>query len=97
MKGDLVGLVPELVGMLKKLERKLNGELELNVTSGFRPGDRLAHGRGRAVDVAIVGGYQRRIVVAAALAVGFPRIGIYRGHVHLDVDLELPQPVIWSG
>lgn len=73
------------------------------VTSNFRDGDPLAHGRGNAVDVAdnaagknISSGF-RIAVVRAALEIGFVRIGIYDRHVHIDVDRTLPQNVMWIG
>ena len=96
-EGNLLGLKSELVDKLLELEEVLRGEIPVIVTSGFRAGDPLAHGKGLAVDLSTVGGYARHSMVSAALAVGFPRIGVYEKHVHLDVDTSLPFPVIWSG
>lgn len=55
-----------------------------------------AHVRGRAVDVACTGSKQRYIILAAALQVGFKRIGIGKRFIHLDIDTEeLVSPCVW--
>jgi hypothetical protein len=73
------------------------------VTSSYRTGDDLSHGRGFAVDVSDnaagrnVSSRWRIAVVRAALTIGFSRIGIYDRHIHLDCDPSLPQEVLWVG
>lgn len=56
-----------------------------------------AHTRGYAADIRVSDGKQRMALVAAALACGVPRIGIYHTFIHLDTDPSLPQDVIWVG
>lgn len=36
-------------------------------------------------------------LVFLALRLGFTRIGIYRKHIHLDIEKRLPQEVLWIG
>lgn len=73
------------------------------VTSGYRHGDSGAHGSGAGVDIsdngvgADVGSRWRFLVLRAALAVGFNRIGVYDRHIHLDVSKEHDQEVVWWG
>ena len=84
----------------------------LPVTSGYRcpkhpieaakkrPG---AHSSGRAVDIKVSGERAHKLV-SVALAMGVPRIGvkqksgseIYDRFIHLDWDITLPGPAIWS-
>lgn len=73
------------------------------VTSSFREGDPKSHGRGWAVDIAdnrqgknCSSGW-RYAVVKAALGSGFRRIGVYDRHIHIDMDPDLPAPVMWWG
>jgi hypothetical protein len=56
----------------------------------------------RAIDLAIRNNYERFQIVAAAIAQGFERIGIYPAHqdnsgtLHLDASSTHPQPRIWT-
>lgn len=54
-----------------------------------------AHLRGYAADIRAPTGRQKYLIMQAALEVGFRRIGVYRNHIHLDTDPDLPQDVIW--
>lgn len=56
-----------------------------------------AHMRGYAFDVAAPTSSQRMTIVKAAIAAGFPRIGVYSTFVHMDCDPDLPQGVMWHG
>ena len=76
--------------------RAISG-VRLVPTSDYRPGDPLAHGRGVALDLSLPASKDRMRVVSAAIMVGFRRIGIYDKHIHLDIDRELPQDVMWWG
>jgi hypothetical protein len=73
------------------------------VTSGHRPGDVGAHGRGLAVDIsdnrrgAKISSTWRFKVITSAYSVGITRIGDYDRHIHIDVDPSLPQNVLWYG
>lgn len=54
-----------------------------------------AHLRGLAVDVAC-SSIHRLDMVKAALLAGFNRIGIGSNFLHLDIDLTLPHPRMWT-
>jgi len=54
-----------------------------------------AHTRGKAADIRCNASATRMKIVRAALALGFKRIGIGKDYVHVDMDLSLPQNVIW--
>lgn len=101
-------LHPDLKEMASEIE-DIIGE-ELIITSGFRdkthpiearkskPGTHYGDGNfGYAIDCAAVGGTATHRLVAAAIKVGFKRIGISRksNFVHLDIDKERPTS-IWT-
>jgi hypothetical protein len=76
------------------------------ITNAFREGEGTAHALGKAVDIsdngrgAPIGSRWRFLVVKAALAAGFTRVGVYDRHIHLDVASEdegYPAEVIWTG
>jgi len=54
-----------------------------------------AHLRGMAVDILIDNSAERWQLLSAAVKRGFRRIGIGRGFIHLDLDLTLPQDIVW--
>lgn len=55
-----------------------------------------AHTRGRAFDISCTSDRNRALIISAALAVGFTRIGIAKNFIHLDDDIYcLPSPRIW--
>lgn len=53
-----------------------------------------AHTLGQAFDIACCSSVVRWKIVHAALAAGFPRIGIGKTFIHLD-DSKISGPVIW--
>jgi hypothetical protein len=55
-----------------------------------------AHTKGVAVDVKCHSSRGRFAIINAALSAGFTRIGVAKTFVHLDVDLSLPQQVMWT-
>lgn len=73
------------------------------LTSAYRsPADELAKGRtgkgahtlGKAFDIRCWNSADRWKIVHAAIAAGFPRIGIGNSFIHVD-DSDLSGPVIW--
>lgn len=92
---DLSELDPHFRIALERLESELGRELV--ITSAYRRGDRLSHGRGMAVDIACDDSSLRFLILKAALGLGFFRIGVYNRHVHLDLCTDLPHPTIWLG
>lgn len=61
-----------------------------------RPG---AHSSGRAVDIAVSGNLAYKLI-SVAIAHGVPRIGVNQKgdsrFIHLDWDVTLPGPTVWS-
>lgn len=98
---------PRLVGILQSI-RDITGK-PINITSGFRckkKNDQLiaegsgavptsSHLRGLAVDFACVTSSDRHDFVAAALDIGINRIGIGKTFIHIDIDPDKAQGVIW--
>ena len=92
----------DLIFALEKLERESG--LELEFSSGYRCKEcnarvggvkNSAHLRGKAVDIMIGNSAERWKVLFFAVSFGFRRMGIGRRFVHLDLDLNLPQDVLW--
>ena len=54
-----------------------------------------SHLKGVAVDISCLNSEQRYIIVKSLLMVGFNRIGIGKNFVHVDLDQDKPQNVIW--
>ena len=97
---EIRGLDPELVAMLD--EAREIARVPFVITSGYRKGDRKAHGKRKAVDLgcSLRASVKRMKMVNALMAVGFVRIGIYNKHVHADVATKaegFPQRVLWWG
>lgn len=91
-----------LVFALERLERELGYKLyynsgyrceECNAAAGGKPNS--AHLLGRAVDIRVANSAERYHLMLCALRLNFTRIGIGPNFVHLDVDLDLPQHVVW--
>lgn len=96
---------PDLLAKLDRA-REVAG-IPFVVTSAYRPSSwDIAKGRsgngahtrtpGLAVDIRCRNSRERWLIVMAAVAVGFPRIGVAKGFVHLDIDTSLPNPVLWT-
>lgn len=66
---------------------------EHNKASGGEPNS--AHTRGLAADIVIPASQMRYKFLKEAL-VAFKRIGISEEFVHVDVDKNLPQEVLWT-
>lgn len=56
-----------------------------------------AHLKGLAVDVRCPDSSTRFKLVSAAFEVGFKRIEVATAHIHVDIDEQKPQNVIWLG
>ncbi len=68
------------------------------VSSSYRDDDEnSAHMGGVAVDIKCTMSRERMRILAGLLRVGFRRIGIYRNHVHVDLDRTKEQDVLWYG
>lgn len=58
--------------------------------------DDSAHVFGKAVDIRCAKSPERMSIVRALIA-EFNRIGIYKTHIHVDLDESKPQQVMWYG
>ncbi len=114
---EVVGLEPEYVAKLDMARAKTIDIDEVKrgfatvITSGLRSVEKnesvigavpdSAHIKGLAIDQAVSNSHEVFLAVAALIAVGITRIGIYVDangtptHVHNDVDPDKPQQVIW--
>jgi len=91
-----------LVEKLEQIRTEFNGPMKINsgvrchkhnTTIGGRPGS--SHLKGLAADIAIFGSQERGLLVRLSYEVGFRRRGVYGLFVHLDVDEDKAQDVLW--
>lgn len=55
-----------------------------------------AHTRGLAVDIRCHNSHTRWLIITTSLKLGCKRIAYTSSFVHIDLDLSLPQEVIWN-
>tara|TARA_R110001592_G_scaffold52851_3_gene162173 strand:+ start:384 stop:707 length:324 start_codon:yes stop_codon:yes gene_type:complete len=55
-----------------------------------------SHIKGLAVDIRITSSRERFIILDALITVGFTRFGIADTFIHVDLDLDKAQGVIWT-
>ena len=93
----------DLVVMLDKA--RTFAATPFTITSGYRspahnrkvggvPGS--AHTKGLAADIAAPNNKARHDIVRGLIEAGCVRIGIGKGFVHADVDLDKPWPRLWT-
>lgn len=95
-------LNPKIVKLISAAEENL--QIDLKVTSGVRDhsdnvrvggAENSSHLRGLAVDVRMPRNGWRPLV-AFLQSKGVKRIGIYKHHIHFDVDDSKPYQGIWK-
>ena len=88
---------PDLIELL--YEARMQAGIPFVVTSGYRCAAHnghvggvsgSAHTTGKAADIRAVSMVPRMKILDAMLRSGFPRVGIAREFVHVDVDWEKP-------
>jgi len=67
---------------------------EHNAKIGGRPNS--SHLKGLAVDISVKDSRTRFIIVDALIKVGFNRIGIAKSFIHVDLDIDKSNKVIWT-
>lgn len=76
------------------------------ITSGYRDPSQnteaggvegSAHTSGLAVDLRVENSNTRFRILSGLFFAGFNRIGVYNGHIHVDIDQTKPQNVVWTG
>lgn len=95
-------LSPVLLDYIRLAQRMAG--FQFTITSAFRSQEyerskgrkgTSSHCKGLAVDVSTKDSHTRFKVVAASLYAGFPRIGIGKSFVHLDIDETKAHPIIF--
>jgi len=93
----------EILHMLD-VARKIYGK-PMRITSGFRTKDHntkvggvefSSHLKGLAVDIACSSSTDRFEMIKTLLEVGFKRIGVASTFIHVDIDKDKSQNVIWT-
>ncbi len=91
-----------LINALSVFERAL--DIDITYTSGYRTLEQElalggsstgSHLKGLAMDIACSESIPRYKIIFCAMVAGFKRIGIGKTHVHLDVDPDKAQNVLW--
>ncbi len=94
---------PELLDMIDKA-REIYGK-PIHITSGYRTEDHnrkvggvdsSSHLKGLAIDVACVRSRDRFEMLTALIEVGFNRVGVASTFIHVDIDKDKSQNVIWT-
>jgi len=57
---------------------------------------RSSHLSGLAVDISVKDSRKRFLLLSAVIKAGFVRIGLGNGFIHVDIDSEKSQDVIWT-
>jgi len=93
-----------LIYFLVEIRRLIN--IPILISSGYRT---LAHNenvkgevnsshlKGLAVDILCKDNRERYLLLFYALMLKIKRIGIYKKHIHLDIDPDKPQNIVWYG
>lgn len=100
---------PKMVGLDKDLMNKLDkarnfANIPFIITSGVRTlytnqqtggVEDSSHLKGLACDISAETSRERFLIIWSALSVGIRRIGIGKTHIHLDIDEEKEQNLIF--
>jgi len=67
---------------------------EHNAKIGGKPNS--SHLKGLAVDISVTNSRQRFVILESLIKVGFNRIGIADTFIHVDLDKEKSEKVVWT-
>lgn len=102
LKDSGYNMNPEFMEILDGIRKKCSFPFKIN--SGFRTEEHnklvggkesSAHTKGLAADIECKDSNERITIVKTALNIGITRIGIAKNFIHLDMDYNLPQQVMW--
>tara|TARA_R110000764_G_scaffold50845_2_gene111612 strand:+ start:510 stop:881 length:372 start_codon:yes stop_codon:yes gene_type:complete len=62
---------------------------------GYAVARNSSHLKGLAADIAVTSSANRLIILESLLFIGFRRIGIGKGYIHVDLDRAKVQDVVW--
>jgi uncharacterized protein YcbK (DUF882 family) len=91
-----------LIFLLEEIRKRIN--LPIKITSGYRTiehnrkvnGDfDSSHLKGLAADIYCENNVYRYLILQYALLLRVKRIGIYKKHIHIDIDKSKQQFVFW--
>jgi uncharacterized protein YcbK (DUF882 family) len=92
-----------LLQRLEEMRKQLGVPMIINSGCRCKPYNTLVNGNknsehmdGQAADIRVGNSMERMDVVDSALDVGFTRIGVAKGFVHVDTDVYKPQYVLWT-
>lgn len=88
---------------------RAEAKIPFKITSGFRTPEynidlkkrgyavakNSAHMQGLAADIAVTSSANRLIIIESLLYVGFRRLGIGKGFIHVDLSKTKAQDVVW--
>ena len=63
---------------------------------GYKASVNSSHCKGLAADIAITDSKRRWTIINALIRAGFNRIGVSETFVHVDIDYDKQQHVIWT-
>ena len=107
MSGEFLEMLDEARGLATEVSGK---DFPFKINSGFRTQayhDELTrlrhktdknspHKKGLAADISVTDSRSRYIVLNSLLLVGFTRFGIADTFIHVDLDTERKQNIIWT-
>ena len=79
-------------------------DVKFIITSGYRcknhpesiKNPTSSHIKGLAADILVKNSRERAVILAALMEAGFTRFGIGHNFLHVDIDEDKPQAVIWT-
>lgn len=102
LPGSGSNMSKDLLNMLDSIRKDIERPIKIN--SGYRTEEHnrrikgsptSSHVKGLAVDIHVPDNAFRFALIKSAIDHGITRIGVYRTFIHLDIDGDKPQDVIW--